>query len=63
MSIGLFSAADKLQQEGGGIISASPAIGFYLAVGGFIASVVGTILVTTVRRKKAAATAADHQSH
>ena len=63
LSIGLFSAADKLQQEGGGIVSASPAIGFYLAVGGFIASVVGTILVTTVRRKKAAATAADQQSH
>jgi hypothetical protein len=63
LSIGLFSAADKLQQEGGGIISASPAIGFYLAVGGFIASVVGTILVTTVRRTQAAATAAAQPGH
>lgn len=63
LSIGLFAAADQLQQESGGIVSASPTIGFYLAVGGFIASVVGTILVTTVRRKKAATTVADQQSH
>jgi hypothetical protein len=63
LSIGLFAAADQLQQESGGIVSAAPTIGFYLAVGGFIASVVGTILVTTVRRKKAATTRPEHQGH
>jgi hypothetical protein len=55
LSVALFAAESRTSAEGAGIISVAPAIGFYLGVGGLIASVVGTVLVQTVRRREAAA--------
>jgi len=48
-TVALFAAQALLQQNG-----AQPAIGFYLGLGGFIAAVVGTVLMQTAQRKNAA---------
>ena len=56
LSLAVFSQLAQLNREGDGFVSVQPAIGFYLGVAGLIASVVGTVLVQTVRRKKAATT-------
>ena len=50
MIVGLFAAESQLGDQG-----AQPTTGFYLALAGFIASVEGTMLVHSVRHKKATA--------
>jgi len=52
--LGFMASAGQANSEGGGYISVQPTIGFYLGVAGFIAGVVGTVLMQTVRRKNAA---------
>ena len=54
LCVGVFAAAGQMNSEGGGYVSVQPAIGFYLGVAGFIAGVLGTVLVQNVRRKNAA---------
>jgi len=54
--LGFMASAGQANNEGGGYISVQPTIGFYLGVAGFIAGVVGTVLMQTVRRKNAATT-------
>jgi hypothetical protein len=56
LSVGLFAAESRANTKGAGIISVAPATGFYVGLGGLIASVVGTVLVQTVRRRHPAAT-------
>jgi hypothetical protein len=56
LTVGLFAAEARIQREAAGIVSVSPAIGFYVGIGGLVASVVGTVLVQTVRRRPAGAT-------
>ena len=51
LSFAIFGAASKLNNEGGGIVSVSPAVGFYVGIGGLLAGVVGTVLAQTVRRR------------
>lgn len=52
LTLGLFSAAGKLSRASGPLVSAAPAIGFYLAIGGFIAGVMGTVLTQIARLRK-----------
>jgi hypothetical protein len=53
LTIALFAAESHATTDGGGIISVAPAVGFYIGLSGLIASVVGTVLVQTVRRRSA----------
>ena len=55
LSLAIFSAASKLNNEGAGIVSVGPAVGFYVGIGGLLAGVVGTVLAQTVRRRHAVA--------
>jgi hypothetical protein len=55
LTVGLFAAEARVHRQAAGIVSVSPAIGFYVGVGGLIASVVGTVLMQTVRRRQAGA--------
>jgi hypothetical protein len=53
ISVANINAASKLQNEGAGIVSVTPAVGFYVGIGGLLASVIGTVLVQSLRRKHA----------
>ncbi len=54
LSVGLFAGEARVHREAAGIVSVSPALGFYVGIGGLIASVVGAVLVQTVHRRAAA---------
>jgi len=52
--VGFLASAGQANSEGGGSLSVQPTIGFYLGVAGFVAAVIGTVLMQTARRKNAA---------
>jgi hypothetical protein len=52
LSLALFGNLSQLNNESAGLASIQPSTGFYVALGGLVASVVGTVLAQTVRRAK-----------
>jgi hypothetical protein len=53
LSLALFANLSHLNNEGAGLVSVQPSTGFYVGLGGLVASVIGTVLAQTVRRTKA----------
>lgn len=51
--IGFLASAGQASSEAGGYVSIQPTIGFYLGVAGLVATVVGAVLVRTIRGKNA----------
>jgi hypothetical protein len=54
VSLALFGSLSKLNNEGAGLVSVQPSIGFYTGIGSLMASVVGTVLVQIARHKHTA---------
>jgi hypothetical protein len=50
VAIGLFVGAEDIQQSGVGV--ATPAFGYYLAVGALLATVTGTVVLQASRRRR-----------
>lgn len=53
VGLALFGSLSSLNNQGAGLVSVEPSIGFYVGISGLVTSVVGTVLVQIARRRNA----------